>query len=145
MSAPPKAWLFASLHGYRRVWMRGDLIAGLTVHRDANGNGALDGGDPAIFATTLLQVEADGRLVAPLLAATDPPRVQPGQAIGLIAVLDLNSACVGVTPGASVRPMAGAMLPPPNRAGSLKPTVKSTITSAARRPMPMRLPKFCWR
>jgi hypothetical protein len=34
------------------------------------------------------------------------------------------------------------MLPPPNSAGSLKPTVKSTTTSAVRRPKPMRLPKF---
>jgi sulfate permease, SulP family len=25
------SWLFPSLHGYRRVWLRGDLIAGLTV------------------------------------------------------------------------------------------------------------------
>ena len=24
-------WLFGSLHGYRRSWLRGDLIAGLTV------------------------------------------------------------------------------------------------------------------
>ena len=24
-------WLFPSLHGYRRDWLRGDLIAGLTV------------------------------------------------------------------------------------------------------------------
>ena len=31
MSAPAKPWLFASLRGYRRGWMRGDLIAGLTV------------------------------------------------------------------------------------------------------------------
>jgi sulfate permease, SulP family len=25
------SWLFSSLHGYRREWLRGDLIAGLTV------------------------------------------------------------------------------------------------------------------
>src|SRR6202451_2265346 len=25
------SWLFPSLHGYRRGWLRGDLIAGLTV------------------------------------------------------------------------------------------------------------------
>src|SRR6201995_4187334 len=25
------SWLFSSLRGYRRTWLRGDLIAGLTV------------------------------------------------------------------------------------------------------------------
>ncbi|MNC89656.1 hypothetical protein D3C83_56270 [compost metagenome] len=44
-----------------------------------------------------------------------------------------------------VRLMAGSMLPPPKSAGSLKPTVKSTTSSALLRPKPMRLPKFCSR
>ena len=34
--------------------------------------------------------------------------------------------------------MAASILPPPNSAGSLKPTVKSTITSALRWPSPKR-------
>ena len=31
MSDPAKPWLLASLRGYRRGWIRGDVVAGLTV------------------------------------------------------------------------------------------------------------------
>lgn len=112
-----------------------NIAAALTVHRDANANGALDGGDPAIFSTATLQVEADGGLTVPLSVMDDPPRAALGQPLALYVVLDLNSACVGVTPGAAARRVIGAAVDASEPTVTLRPELVRGSGAASATPV----------